>query len=67
MKSRNNYINEAIKNPKFAIFYNGKEVRRYAFYRQAKAFCLKHNGRLFGDEQCELVNLETGEICNEHF
>lgn len=60
-------LKESLKNPKFAIFYKGKEVKKYAFYRQAKAFCIKHNGRLFSDEQCELVNLETGEVCNNHF
>lgn len=64
---KTNYLKEALKNPKFAIFYKGKEVRRYAFYRQAKAFCLKHNGPLFSEDKCELVNLETGEECNYHF
>lgn len=63
----NNYINEAIKNPRYAIFYKGKEVRKYAFYRQAKQFVIKHNGRLFGEDKCELVDLATGEILNSLF
>lgn len=63
----NNYINERIKNPKYIIFYKGKEVRRFAFYRQARQFCIKHNGRIFGDDQCELVNAETGETINNLF
>lgn len=66
MKKGNNYINECIKNPRYSIFYNGKEVKRYAFYRQAKAFCLKHNSRLYNDK-CEIVDLLTGEEINNLF
>lgn len=62
MKSNNNYINEAIKNPKYVVIYKGKEVKRFAFYRQARHFAEKHSGTLFEQVYCEVVNAETGEI-----
>lgn len=65
MKSNNNYINEAIKKPKYAVLYNRKEVKKFAFYRQARHFAEKHNRNdLFGKVCCEVVNKETGEIIN---
>lgn len=51
---------EKIRNPRYCIFYKGKEVRRYAFYRQAVAYCIKHN-RLLTEEKVTIVDLETGE------
>ena len=42
------------------IMYKGKEVRRYAFYRQAVAYCIKHN-RYCEKEKVSIVDLETGE------
>ena len=62
MKSKNNYINEAIKNPKYVVLYNGKEVKKFAFYRQARNFAEKNNGNLFEKVCCEVLNTETGEI-----
>lgn len=62
MKSANNYINEAIKNPKYICLINGKEVKRYAFYRQALQFAIRHNApNLFFEEKCNVINAETGE------
>lgn len=62
MKSANNYINEAIKNPKYICLINGKEVKKYAFYRQALQFALKHNTpNLFELEQCNVIDATTGE------
>ncbi len=62
MKTNNNYINEAIKNPKYIILLNGKEVKKFAFYRQAKHFAERNNGNLFEHVCIEIANKETGEI-----
>ena len=62
MKKISNYIKEALKNPKYVVLYNGKEVKRFAFYRQAKHFAEKHNGSLFEKVCCEVVNTVTAEI-----
>lgn len=62
MISNKNYIKEAIKNPKYLVLYNGKEVKRFAFYRQAKKFVDKISGNLFERVCCEIVNSETGVI-----
>ena len=59
--------NKLINNPRYAIYYKGKEVKKYPYYRQAKAFCIKHNGRLFGYERCVIIDLSTGEEINNLF
>lgn len=73
MKSKNNYINEAIKNPRYGIFYKGKLIKKYPFYKDAANFCILHNHGKDSlpfpeiEDICELVDLSTGETLNNLF
>lgn len=61
MRITNNYINEAIKNPRYTILLNGKEVKKIPFYKQAKKYANSRSGDLFGNVY-EVVDMITGEI-----
>lgn len=57
----NNYINERIREPPFAIVVNGKEVKRLPFLKQAQAYKRNHASELW-DIHIDIVNLFTAEV-----
>lgn len=49
-----------IHNPRYAILYKGKEVKKYPFMRQALQYKHKHDSNLL-NEFVDIVDLWTGE------